>query len=90
MTNQCSQIQERLSAYHDRELSAEERRTIDGHLAGCSACAGELAAIAATSRLVSLSAVSARPGFEDRPSNASAPARPRGRPGAAAGASRGG
>ena len=66
MTNNCDMIRGRLSAYHDGELSTEERQAIDGHLPGCSVCAGELAATAATSRLVSLSGVSARPGFEDR------------------------
>lgn len=39
----CSEVQERLSAYHDRELSPEEAAQVAAHLAECTSCAEELA-----------------------------------------------
>jgi len=39
----CSEIQERLSAYHDSQLSADVAERVSAHLAACSACARELA-----------------------------------------------
>lgn len=39
----CSGVQERLSAYHDSELSPEEAAQVAAHLAGCASCAEELA-----------------------------------------------
>jgi hypothetical protein len=39
----CSEVQERLSAYYDGELADEIRSNLDEHLGGCSECARELA-----------------------------------------------
>jgi anti-sigma factor RsiW len=39
----------RLTAYHDDELSPEERREVEAHLARCEACARELAELRALS-----------------------------------------
>jgi hypothetical protein len=39
----CPEIQERLSAYHDSELSPDEAAQVADHLAACSTCAEELA-----------------------------------------------
>ena len=35
---ECSQVQKRLSAFQDGELSPQERERIGGHLESCSAC----------------------------------------------------
>lgn len=39
----CSEIQEKLSAYHDGELSSEVRDAVASHLADCQRCASQLA-----------------------------------------------
>ncbi|REJ65759.1 MAG: hypothetical protein DWQ31_17645 [Planctomycetota bacterium] len=39
----CSEVQERLSAYFDGELADEEQTAVAAHLEGCSACGEELA-----------------------------------------------
>ena len=39
----CKRFEELLSAYVEGELSAEERREMDGHIASCPACAELLA-----------------------------------------------
>lgn len=39
----CSEIQERLSAYHDSELSSDVAEQMAAHLAGCSKCEEEIA-----------------------------------------------
>lgn len=39
----CSDVQARLSAYHDSELPKEEAAQVAAHLAQCSSCAAELA-----------------------------------------------
>lgn len=46
MKTACEQVQERLSAWLDGELTAEERRQVAGHLKGCAACSRELEALA--------------------------------------------
>lgn len=38
----CSEVQERLSAYYDGELADETRSNLDEHLGGCSECFREL------------------------------------------------
>lgn len=43
---------ERLSAYLDGELSAEERANLEAHLSGCAECARELAALRQTKALL--------------------------------------
>ena len=43
------EIQVRLNAYHDGELSAAERSDVEPHLRDCPSCAAELAAIRRTS-----------------------------------------
>jgi Putative zinc-finger len=47
----CEQVQERLSRFHDSELSPPERAAIELHLASCPVCPGELAAIAELSEM---------------------------------------
>jgi hypothetical protein len=47
----CEQVQERLSRFHDGELSASERAAVELHLGSCLVCPGELAAIAELSEL---------------------------------------
>jgi anti-sigma factor RsiW len=47
---QCHQIQERLSAALDGELSAAERADVDQHLAGCATCRAELSALESLDR----------------------------------------
>jgi hypothetical protein len=47
----CSDVQARLSAYHDSELSNEEAAQVAAHLAQCPLCAAELATFAQLSRL---------------------------------------
>jgi len=42
----------RLAAYHDGEMSPEERRRLEVHLRECSACAGELQRLRALSRIL--------------------------------------
>jgi hypothetical protein len=42
----CEPIHLLLGRYHDGELSPDDRSAVEAHLAGCPACAGELAAIA--------------------------------------------
>ena len=39
----CSEVQTRLSAYHDSELPEDEAAQVAAHLANCSSCAAELA-----------------------------------------------
>lgn len=39
----CSDVQQRLSAYHDGELPPAEATQVASHLAGCASCAEELA-----------------------------------------------
>ena len=46
----CTQSRERLSAYLDGELTPSEAGAIREHVAACADCAGEYAALAATSR----------------------------------------
>src|SRR5688572_10781100 len=49
----CIDVRERLEAFHDSELSMDERVAIQQHLGDCSSCsatAGELAALASTLR----------------------------------------
>jgi hypothetical protein len=38
----CASIRRRLPAFHDRELAIRDLITIEAHVAGCPACAGEL------------------------------------------------
>src|SRR5216684_6374260 len=42
----CEQVQNLLSGFHDRELNSADRAAVEGHLATCTSCAAELAAIA--------------------------------------------
>jgi anti-sigma factor RsiW len=44
---------DRLTRYHDGELSAERRRELDAHLAGCARCAAELRKLRGLSGLLS-------------------------------------
>lgn len=46
----CNQLRDALSAYTDGELSVQETRLIEGHLAGCASCRETLAAMTATDR----------------------------------------
>ena len=39
----CDEIRERLIAYHDGELPAEDRSAVQAHLAGCAGCAKDAA-----------------------------------------------
>ncbi len=48
----CSEVQERLSAYHDSELSPDEAAHVSAHVEECSSCA---AALASFERLSALS-----------------------------------
>ncbi|HSL23404.1 MAG TPA: zf-HC2 domain-containing protein [Vicinamibacterales bacterium] len=41
----CSSVRRRLTAFHDRELPAEEFFAVESHLAGCPPCASEAAAL---------------------------------------------
>lgn len=41
----CSSVRRRLTAFHDRELPAEDFFAVESHLAGCSSCAREAAAL---------------------------------------------
>jgi anti-sigma factor RsiW len=41
----------RINAYHDGELTAEQRRTVEVHLASCETCATELARLREIARL---------------------------------------
>ena len=47
----CSEIQDLLSAYHDKELAAELNRRVATHLSQCSGCATELARFERLGRL---------------------------------------
>ena len=38
LQNQCAEMRERLEAFHDGELSIDERITIQQHLAECASC----------------------------------------------------
>lgn len=58
----CTKAQKLLSAYHDGELSAEVRASLDEHLQGCSPCAAELAAFRKLSAVVREAADPAPPG----------------------------
>jgi len=53
---ECTRARE-LHAYHDGELSLEERRTFEGHLAKCPRCARELVQIRSVSNLVAASSI---------------------------------
>ena len=48
----CSEIQSRLSAYHDGELGAEERSAIADHLGRCSVCQAYLHGLGRLSELL--------------------------------------
>lgn len=43
----CNRIEELCARYYDGDLSDEERRTVDEHVAGCAACRQSLEAFAA-------------------------------------------
>jgi len=47
----CSEIQERLSAYHDGELPSDVAGQVTAHFAGCSTCAKELTSLEQLSEL---------------------------------------
>lgn len=49
----CSEVQDRLSAYYDGELSAESQIAVNQHLAGCEVCAAEFAGFKDVTRAVS-------------------------------------
>ncbi len=49
---QCEQVRDHLSAYLDRELTAELAAAVRGHLASCPACRQELEALRATADLL--------------------------------------
>jgi len=44
----CERIEELLSAYLEDDLTGEQKREVDAHLAGCPACAGLLAVLRET------------------------------------------
>ena len=48
----CEQMRNLLDEYVDGELSAEGRRAVERHLAGCEACRAELEALKKTAALV--------------------------------------
>lgn len=48
----CRDVQDRLSAYYDGELSAESQAEATRHLAGCDACAAEYASFTDVTRAV--------------------------------------
>jgi len=50
----CSRVQKLLSAYTDGELSARQRRAVEGHLAACEGCAGEQLSLRRLVRLTEL------------------------------------
>ena len=58
---------EQLSAYHDGELAAEERRTVERHLTGCPDCQGAVRGWIDVSRWLALSAPSRRRALRVRP-----------------------
>jgi anti-sigma factor RsiW len=63
----CEDIRELLSARLDGELTAEEARLLDGHLASCEACRGELAELERTWKaLGELSDVEVPAGLDQR------------------------
>ncbi len=47
----CSEVQERLSAYHDGELSPDLAAEVAAHLADCSSCAAELVSFSELSHM---------------------------------------
>lgn len=49
--NACERLRQS-GAYHDGELSGQERRSFETHLAGCEQCRAECAQLAALSRLM--------------------------------------
>lgn len=49
----CPDVQDRLSAYYDGELSAESQGMMTRHLAGCESCSAELAEFKDVTRAVS-------------------------------------
>jgi len=49
----CPDVQDRLSAYYDGELSAESQAKMTRHLAGCESCAAEFAEFRDVTRAVS-------------------------------------
>jgi len=50
---QCNDIQEKLSAYIDGDISSEERMLIDKHLKSCQQCNETLAEMKKTTEYVS-------------------------------------
>ncbi|MCY2931842.1 MAG: zf-HC2 domain-containing protein [Planctomycetota bacterium] len=54
--SECEQTS-RVGAYYDGELPAAERAAMERHVAGCAACAGELARLRALSALLGQAAV---------------------------------
>jgi len=54
--------EQRLSAYHDGELSTEDRADLEAHLARCPVCAAELERLRRLSRLVQTAGRTAMPG----------------------------
>jgi len=63
----CAEMIERVSAYHDGELSDPERRAVEEHLAGCEACRRRLADYdALDAALRALPDVAASPAFARR------------------------
>lgn len=62
----CLDMKELISAYHDAELDAEEHRRVEEHLASCSACREELATVESAVRsLKSLSPAKLSVDFAD-------------------------
>jgi anti-sigma factor RsiW len=47
-----NEIQQNLEAFYDGDLAGEQRREVERHLAGCSACAGEVERLRTISRAV--------------------------------------
>lgn len=48
----CTEVQDRLSAYYDGELSAESQIAVNRHLAGCEVCAAEFSGFKDVTRAV--------------------------------------
>ena len=63
----CSQVQEKLSAYLDREISNEEKGRIDDHIKTCKICREELASLTElNSTLDTLESIEIPPYFRTR------------------------
>ena len=71
----CEQVQNRLSAFLDDELSASERSVVEDHLEHCTTCAGELKSLAAVLAFVDQWDLEAEP-IDIRPALRSATASP--------------